>query len=484
MHKICAAPLAVLFLVLTQGRARAQEPSTEAASAPIDGGGAPIDGGGAPIDGGSASIDGGSALIDGGGAPIDGGSASLAPPWAPTAPPAAESPGALPPAVAPKAPSGRSLEFNIVPIAGGDSDVGIGGGEVADLARLDPRYHPYRWKLTSEAFVTFSVLNGHVISPFQDYSLTWTLPELTSSRRLRLEIRPAFTNERTLKFYGIGNATPLPPPGVSIANTEYQRIHPTLSVEARYRFYKRFYLLGGSIYTQNWLVVPPAGLLAQAQLSPSPEVRSIVGTFGPHGVELLEGGLDYDSRDNETVTRHGQFHTAVIRVSPRLGTELPYGYERLTLTTRFYATPTPRVTLLFRLVGDTLLGDPPFYELARFDETPAIGGSKAVRGVPAQRYYGKVKVFENLEARSEILRFKVGRKRMVLGTAIFFDAGRSWTQLGQSNPALDGTGLGLKYGLGGGLRLQEGQTFIVRGDIAWSPDATPVGAYFAAGEIF
>ena len=401
----------------------------------------------------------------------------------PPPPPVAPTP-ARPPAAAPAAPSGRTLEFNIVPIAGGDSDVGIGGGEVADLARLDPRYHPYRWKLTSEAFITFSTLNGQLISPFQDYSLTLTLPDLTSSRRLRLEIRPAFTNERTLKFYGIGNATPLPPPGVSIADTEYQRVHPTLSVEARYRFYKRFYLLAGSVYTQNWLVVPPNGLLARAQSSPDPEIREMVGSFAPHGVELLEGGIHYDSRDNETVTRRGQFHSAVIRVSPRVGTALPYAYERLNLTARFYTTPIRNVTLLFRVVGDTLLGDPPFYELARFDETPAIGGSKAVRGVPAQRYYGKVKLFGNIEVRSEILHFSVHHKRMVLGAALFADGGRSWTQLGEINPALDGTGLGLKYGLGGGLRLQEGQTFIVRGDVAWSPDARPVGAYFAAGEVF
>jgi surface antigen Omp85-like protein len=415
-----------------------------------------------------------------------------APPPAPSPPVAAPPPVAPLPLVAPPSPPvatatpppGRTLEFNIVPIAGGDSDVGIGGGEVADLARLDPRYHPYRWKLTSEAFITFSTLNGKVISPYQDYSLLWTLPDLTSSRRLRLEMRAAFTDESTLKFYGIGNATPLPPPGVSTADTEYQRVHPTLSIEARYRFYKRFYLLAGNVYTQNWLVVPPNGLLAQAQASPSAEIREIVGTFAPHGVELLEGGIQYDSRDNETVTRRGQFHTAVIRVSPRVGTALPYAYERLTLTARFYTTPVHNVTLLFRVVGDTLLGDPPFYELARFDETPAIGGSKAVRGVPAQRYYGKVKLFGNLEVRSELLRFSVHHKRMVLGAALFADGGRSWTQPGQSNPALDGTGLGLKYGLGGGLRLQEGQTFIVRGDVAWSPDARPVGAYFAAGEVF
>jgi hypothetical protein len=51
-------------------------------------------------------------------------------------------------------------------------------------------------------------------------------------------------------------------------------------------------------------------------MSGSPEVREIVGTFGPHGVEKLEAGLQYDSRDNEMVTRRGQFHTAVIRISP------------------------------------------------------------------------------------------------------------------------------------------------------------------------
>jgi hypothetical protein len=48
---------------------------------------------------------------------------------------------------------------------------------------------------------------------------------------------------------------------------------------------------------------------------------------------------------------------------------------------------------------------------------------------------------------------------------------------------LDGTGVGLKYGLGLGLRLQKG-TFLVRGDLAWSPDARPLGGYLLAGQIF
>src|SRR5262249_27359156 len=151
------------------------------------------------------------------------------------------------------------------------------------------------------------------------------------------------------------------------------------------------------------------------------------------------------------------FHTLRFRGSPHIGDALPYGYERLTLTMRFYSTLIEhRLRLIYRLVGDLLFGDPPFYELARFDETPAIGGGDAVRGVLAGRYYGEVKVFGNFELVSEIWSFTLWAKPFVLGFSGFFDGGRTWTEPGDSNPALDGTGVGLKYGTGGGVRLQEG----------------------------
>ena len=262
-------------------------------------------------------------------------------------------------------------------------------------------------------------------------------------------------------------------------------MHPRLSTEARIRLFDRFYLFVGNIYTYSWLTVRPMSLLAQQQAQGTPEVRALLGDFRLGGVEQLEAELQYDSRDNETVTSHGQFHSANVTVSPHVGDALRYGYEHLTLTSRFYGTPLHGLTISFRVVGDALLGDPPFWELARFADTPAIGGGKAVRGIPAQqRYYGKVKLFENLEARHDILPFTLKGKHMVLGVAAFLDGGRSWTELGRSHPELDGTGLGLKYGIGGGLRLLQGQTFIVRADVAWSPDAQPIGAYFAAGQIF
>jgi hemolysin activation/secretion protein len=147
----------------------------------------------------------------------------------------------------------------------------------------------------------------------------------------------------------------------------------------------------------------------------------------------------------------------------------------------------PRVVLAGRLAGDVLYGDPPFYELARFEDTYAIGGLNGVRGVPAQRYYGKVKVLGNVELRTEIVTFRALGKPVTFGVTAFLDGGRVWADT-TPRPDLDGGGsggiAGLKYGVGGGVRFQSGSAFVLRGDVAWSPDATPIGAYVAAGQMF
>lgn len=386
----------------------------------------------------------------------------------------------------------ENLEVNVFPIVGGDSDVGFGFGQASDVARMlskkasdGPEGGAFRWRIEDAAMVTFKIHDGSLIVPFLDVYVHWIVPRFGPGGRFRLEVRPSYTDERTLGYYGIGNASHLPA-DVTESQRAYRRIHPTLAARLRGRVFDNFFLVAGSSYTHSWLEVPRDSLLAREQSTGSPEVRQLLGTsFGSHGVELLEGGIQYDSRDNETLTRHGQFHELLARVSPALGASIPYRYVQLNLTARFYTTPIPRwLSISFRVVGDVFLGTPPFYELARFDDTPAIGGGKAIRGVPAQRYHGKVKLFENLEARTELWHFTIKDKSLVLGAAVFFDSGRTWTELTHRHPELDGTGMGFKYGMGAGLRLQEGKTFVVRADLAWSPDAEPVGGYFSAGQIF
>jgi hemolysin activation/secretion protein len=142
------------------------------------------------------------------------------------------------------------------------------------------------------------------------------------------------------------------------------------------------------------------------------------------------------------------------------------------------------MVLALRGVFDLQLGDVPFYELSRYEDTSAIGGGMAVRGVPAYRYYGKIKAFGNIELRTAITGFSWFGRSFKLGVASFADAGRLWSGMNNPRPEIDGTGLALHYGLGAGVRLQQGQAFVVRADVAWSPDARPVGAYLVADEIF
>jgi hemolysin activation/secretion protein len=106
-----------------------------------------------------------------------------------------------------------------------------------------------------------------------------------------------------------------------------------------------------------------------------------------------------------------------------------------------------------------------------------------VRGVPAQRYYGKAKVFTNIELRTELASFHALGKPLVFGVTGFFDGGRVWADT-HSEPSLDGSGVGLKFGTGIGLRLQSGSAFVLRAELAWSPDANPIGGYFVASQAF
>ncbi len=383
----------------------------------------------------------------------------------------------------PSGPREPTTEFNIVPLIGGNSDIGFGFGQLSNLSGIAPDVQPFRWSLETSAFISFKSRDGGVIVPYQDYALFLKLPNL-GKHKLRLDLRAAFTDESAFTFYGIGNASPEPAESMPAEDSEFGRTHPTLLVRGRVPIFRGLYLNAGSVFTYNWLTVRPTSVLGQYAASGPASGRPFVGGFDSHAVELLELGIQYDSRDHEINTRRGHFHAAQLRLSPKVGAFMPYAYGRVTLTARYYVPLNDRITLAARLVGDTLFGDAPFYELARYEETSAVGGVNAVRGVPQGRYYGGAKLFGNVEARSDLFGFRLRGKPMKLGIATFLDAGRTWTELLERHPDLDGTGLGLKYGVGAGLRLQQGSTFVVRADLAYSPDASPVGGYFTAGQMF
>lgn len=375
-------------------------------------------------------------------------------------------------------------EVNVVPVVGGSTDVGVGGGAFIGIARVKRGYAPYLWNLEGAGTITFLPKNGSVESPYQDVYAKLTIPRFLGAP-MQLELRPSYTWEQTLGYYGVGNASgATAPAGKGSDYFMYGRMHPAGDVLGRIRIVDHVAAVVGARYTHNWIQFADDSKLAADMKSTDAETQSLLGPTSPHSVVLFRYGLQLDTRDDETSTHSGTFDEASLKLSPGGIESMPYRYGQANFTGRvFVPIWRPRITLATRFVFDALFGDPPFYELSRFDDTYALGGANGVRGIPAQRYSGKIKAFGNAELRTELVTFHALKKEMTFGAVAFFDAGRLWADW-KSEPALDGTGIGLKYGTGGGLRLQSGQAFVIRLDVAWSPDATPIGAYFGAGQVF
>lgn len=381
----------------------------------------------------------------------------------------------------------KPSELTIVPVLGGDSDVGFGGGYLLSYARTPRGYEPYLWRLESGGVITFKPADagepGGLSVPYVDDYLLFEFPHLLRDR-LELRLRLSYTRESILKFYGLGNAS-RPLPGLDSGDSyyEHQRVHPTLLWLSTFHVSERFDLLWGLAYTHNWLTVPEGTLLARTMAEGDGVARRLLGNVTNHGAFAVSAGAAFDTRDDEVATERGQYYEARLDLAPGGVRALPHAWGRLTASAQAHAPLLPkRLSFAARVVSDLLFGDAPFYELPRYSDT-FFGGGKGIRGVPAQRYWGKAKVFSNLELRANLVPFKFWSKTNWLGVTGFFDCGRLWTEYAR-RPELDGSGLGLKFGAGGGLRVTAGTSFVIRADVAYSPDASPIGAYLTSGHMF
>ena len=384
----------------------------------------------------------------------------------------------------PRAHARDDTEFTLVPVVGGDSDVGLGVGYVASFAVMRPGVSPYVWRLESGGALTARLDSDEPRLGYFDQYVMFVVPHALG-RPIRFEALVGYTVEPTLRYYGIGNAS-----SVDAAHAaddryyQFERRHSIVSVNASYRLGGHFLLLWGLGEAHNVIEYPEASSLAHDLTAGDPATRELLHVAPEFDVVKFSYGVGWDSRDNEVSTRHGQYHTLRFDVSPGGTSGIPYAWGRADLALRGYVTLLPhRLIFAARGVLDWLSGTAPFYELSRYDETEALGGGRGVRGVPAGRFYGTVKAFTNLELRSELFGFRLLQKQNTFGVTAFADTGRVWSKLPPS-PELDGTGLGLKVGLGVGARIAAGDSFVVRADVAWSPDANPVGAYLLAGQMF
>lgn len=389
------------------------------------------------------------------------------------------------------------IEFAFIPGVSANTDTGIGFGALGTLAGFEEDFDPFRWRLECFLFLTLKEApDGTIEDPFHYYYLKYDFPDV-AGHWLRLSGEVSFKRFSTTGYYGIGNAAPELRPWEQINEykdparyldakrfNQYDRIFPKAEINARMWVADNLELFTGASFTYNWFNQYPGSKLSEDLAGESgPYVRSLLVGATEHGVFQGIAGVLYDSRDHETTPTSGMLHE--ISISGGTGIGLPFGYGRVNATARFFASIYDEyLVFAARVLGDVLFGEPPFYELARdggLTPRDAPGGSEAVRGVPAQRYHGKCKILGNVELRSKLWWFEIGEQRMNLGAVAFFDAGRVWTDL-DAHPELDGESIGIKYGTGGGVRFQWGETFLARIDAAWSPDG--IGFYVEAYHIF
>ncbi|MGC4088628.1 MAG: BamA/TamA family outer membrane protein [Polyangiaceae bacterium] len=373
-------------------------------------------------------------------------------------------------------------EFTLVPFAGGDSDVGFGGGFIASWARVSSDYKPYLLRVEGASALTFKRQDDAWTVPFTDAYILVDAPHVLPNR-LKLRLRISYTREPRLPYSGVGNASTAPPDPSADAN-RYGRVHPTVDLQSELRITRVTRFTWGISYTPNSLKVPEGSRLAQDMQSSDPALRRILGSAQDHSVLLFSYGIAFDGRDDVVNPTRGGYAAARIDLAPGESGSFRHRFARANGNARlFVPILDPGLVLAGRVVGDFLLGDAPFYELPRYDSTSAIGGGSGVRGIPAQRYWGKIKAFGNLELRAQLFRARLFSKETRFGLTGFFDAGRVWADY-SPHPELDGDSLGLKFGTGAGLRIASGKSFVLRFDVAWSRESNPVGVYLTSGHTF
>jgi hypothetical protein len=386
----------------------------------------------------------------------------------------------------------RRDELAGFPILGGNSDIGIQFGGAVTFSRFYDEVRPYLWNVDLLLSGSVKDENGFRLVQ-QSHVLRVDAPDLWSGR-VRVDSRGSFQRTINAGFFGIGNATTgALPPGQTTLGRRYQYVQQ----EGRLRAIARVHTgspidlaLGANLRYE----VPEAyggSKLAEDLAARGPDGKPFLLGAQDAFLAGASAGLLIDTRDSEFVTRQGILYQLGFGATVGSAERVAYGEAAAVLA--HYAPLGPGFVFANRFVASFQFGHEPFYDLAQggvFEPQNLLGGESGVRGVPWGRYAGEVKMIANTEIRgTPFPRFVLLGQRLRIGTTTFFDAGRVWTDYKAISPG-DGTTLGLKYGVGGGLFLQWGEAAIFRVEVAYSPDAEsenpgfPVGIYVADGLMF
>jgi hypothetical protein len=403
----------------------------------------------------------------------------------------------------PPAPTAKSEETDYVtdrfepaglPLLGGDSDIGFQFGAVGTLSHFANGVRPYAWNMDLVASASMKDGPKGLQVVQESFLYNGDFPGLWGGR---LRLNPQVQYQRTINegYFGLGNAASgaVPANFTGPAGRYFQWLDSITDAYISAR-----YTLSGPWSTMTLLgyryMAPTAyadSKLARDAETKNPDGSPVVRGLGDLSIGQLATGLIYDTRDEEVFAHKGVYAQAAVAYQQGFPTSAGVDYGEGQLALQGYQPIGPFV-LAGRIIADTQFGHVPFYDLfmaGPFNQSEAIGGGQAVRGVPVGRYSGEIKVYGTVEMRSMFFKFHFFKQKISLGADALFDTGRSWLDYSFDSP-LDGKGVGLKYGVGGGIYVLWGQAALFRIDAAYSPDAQaenpgfPLGLYVVDGTNF
>jgi hypothetical protein len=375
------------------------------------------------------------------------------------------------------------------PLIGGDSDIGVEFGAVGTLTRFGGGTRPYAWNM--DLLLAASIKSGPNGAEVTQQSYLWQI-DVPHAFGSNVRLNPAISYSNTINqgYFGVGNASSAVRPPV--VNGEPGRYFQYNEREARLRELTRIgFHPPWDIGLATVVRYAAPNAYDGSKLAEDVGAGKVLG-YRKMTLGQLGAGFVYDTRDNEYFPHSGAYHQIGLRGVQGLPFDAHVGYGAFGAVLAGYLRLGGPAVFAARGVVDAEFGHVPFFDLytgGPFQSYEMIGGAQAVRGVPDGRYLGKLKLIANAELRALLVDFHLLGQVFHLGGDLLFDTGRLWSDYSFNSPA-DGSGLGLKWGAGGGAYMIWGQAAVFRIEAAYSPDAVsvnsglPVGIYVADGVMF
>ncbi len=146
----------------------------------------------------------------------------------------------------------------------------------------------------------------------------------------------------------------------------------------------------------------------------------------------VRGGFTFDSRDKRSNPSRGIYADAFFTYSAAFGNQKEYNNLKFNFDFRHYVPLyKDRLTLAYRIgTQNTIAGESPFY-MNTYQNTlfiqrvlyEGLGGANSLRGIMRNRVLARGFAFANVELRTKIVNFDIGKQHFYIGLNPFADLG-------------------------------------------------------------